>query len=114
MADKPRGSELVVVGDLNVEIGKTGGRGRGEEITAAVTTSGLEDMSGQHFFPRIRVLFRDRRTWSMQRQGMVVRSRTDYILGSYCWIFQNVAIWDPRHKSNHFMVVGSLLGASLR
>ena len=50
----------------------------------------------------------------MMRQGRLVRSRTDYILGFDRQIFQNVAIWDRRHNSNHFMVVGSLSGASLR
>ena len=28
MADKPRGTDLIVMGDLNVELGKTGSRGR--------------------------------------------------------------------------------------
>ena len=63
MAEKPRGAELIVAGDLNVELGKTGSRGRDEEITAAVATAGLEDMVGQHFFPRIQVWYRGWRTW---------------------------------------------------
>ena len=41
MSDKPRGTELIVVGDLNVELGKTGIRGREEEITTSVATAGL-------------------------------------------------------------------------
>ena len=50
----------------------------------------------------------------MARQGGVVRSRMDYILVSNCRIFQNVAVRDPRHKSDRFVVVGCLRGASLR
>ena len=50
----------------------------------------------------------------MRRKGRVVKSRTDYILGSDRRIFYNMAVWDPMHNSNHFMVVGSLCGASLR
>ena len=47
-------------------------------------------------------------------QGMVVRSRMDYILGSDCRIFHNVAARDLMHNPDHFMVMGSLHGASLR
>ena len=49
--------------------------------------------------------------WEVVRQGRVVRSRTYYILGSECRIFQNVAVQDLRHKSDHFMVVECLRGA---
>ena len=114
MAEKPRGVEFIVVGDLNVELGETGRRVRYEDITAALAAAGLEDMAGHHFFPRIRVWCQDWRTLSMRRQGKAVRSRTDYILGSDRRIFQNVAVQDPRHNSYHFMVMGSLHGASPR
>ena len=40
---------MIVAGDLNVNLGKEGGWGRDEEITAAVVaTAGLEDIAG-HF-----------------------------------------------------------------
>ena len=48
------------------------------------------------------------------RQGRVVRFRLDFILGSDRRIFQNVAVWHPRHNSDHFMVMGCLCGASPR
>ena len=35
-------------------------------------------------------------------------------MGSDHQIIQNVAVWDPRHNSDHFMVVGSLSVASPR
>ena len=110
MAEKPKGTELIVVGDLNVELEKTGSRERDKEIVAAVATAGLEDTKGHHLLPRRRARCRDRRTWSMRRQGRVVRSRTDYILGSDRQIFHNVTVWDPSHNSDHFMVVGSMHG----
>ena len=50
----------------------------------------------------------------MVRQGRVVRSQTDYILGSDPRIFQNVAFRDPRHNSDHFIVLGCLYVSSLR
>ena len=53
-----------------------------------------------------------RKTWAMVRQGRVVRSRTDYIMGYDCRIFQNVAVRDLRHNSNHLMVMECLYGAS--
>ena len=40
-----------------------------------------------------------------------MRSHTDYILGSDCRIFQNVAARDPRQNSEHYMVLGYLRGA---
>ena len=50
MAERLRWAELIVTGDLNVELKKSGGRGRDEEIIAALETAGLEDLSG-HFLP---------------------------------------------------------------
>ena len=35
----------------------------------------------------------------------------DYILGSDRRIFRNVTVRDPRHDSNHFMVMGCLQGS---
>ena len=44
----------------------------------------------------------------MVRKGKLVRSRTDYILGTYRRIFWNVYVRDPRHNSDHYMVLSSL------
>ena len=104
---------MIVTGELNVDLGKEGGRVREEEITVAVETADLEDFSG-HFLSRQRVWCRYRRTWATVQQGRLVRSRTDYIMGSDRRIIQNVAVWDPRHNSDHFMVMGCLRGASPR
>ena len=46
-------------------------------------------------------------------QRREVRSQMDYILGSNRRIFQNVAVWDPRNNSEHYMVMGCLLYAYL-
>ena len=67
----------------------------------------------QHFLPRERRWCRDRRTWGMLQRGREVRSRTDYILGTDCRLFGNVSIRDPRHNSDHYMVLGCLPSASL-
>ena len=102
---------MIAMGDLNVDPEKAGGQGWDEEIAAAVVTAGLEDLA-RHFLLRQRAWSKDWKTWAVVRQGMVVRSWTDYILGSYCRIFQNIATWDSRHNSDRFMVVGCLCGAS--
>ena len=65
-----------------------------------------------HFLPRKRLWGREHRTWSMVREGRVVRSRTDYLLGTGRSLFRNVSVRYPRHNSDHFMVVGHLRSAT--
>ena len=59
IAEKPRGTELIVTGDLNVDLGNEGERGRDEEIAAAMATEVLETLAG-HFFLIRRAWCRDR------------------------------------------------------
>ena len=108
---KPPGAELMVAGDFNGDILAPEGR-RVENIATDLATAGVEDMA-QHFMPRGRRWCRDRRTWDMQRQGQVVRSRTDYILGTDRRLFKNVAVRDPWHNTDHYMVLGCLPGVPL-
>ena len=49
----------------------------------------------------------------MLRKGRDVRYRTDYILGTDCRIFGNVSVCDPRHNSDHYMVLSCLHSNSL-
>ena len=50
----------------------------------------------------------------MVREGKVVRSWTDYILGIDQSLFRNVSVRDPQHNTNHFKVVGCLRSAPTR
>ena len=50
----------------------------------------------------------------MVREGKLVRSRTDYILGTDRRLFWNVSIWYPRHNTDHYMVLGCLRSAPER
>ena len=102
----------MVAGDFNVDILAPEGNRRAENITMDLATAGVEDMA-QHFMPRRRRWSRDRRTWDMRRKGQVVRSQTDYILGTDRRLFNNVAVRDPRHNSDHYMVLGCLPSAPL-
>ena len=43
-----------------------------------------------------------------------MRSWTDYILGTYFRLFGNISVRDPRHNSDHYMVLSCLHSASLR
>ena len=44
----------------------------------------------------------------MVREYKVVRSRTYYILGTDRRLFRNVSVRDPRHNTDHYMVLGCL------
>ena len=50
----------------------------------------------------------------MIREGREVSSWTDYILGTYRRLFGNVSVRDPRHNSDHYMVLVCLHSAPLR
>ena len=113
LRDRPKGTALVVVGDLNTDLEDSEKDRRGTEIVAAMTEAGVEDMTA-HFLPRRRRWGRERRTRSMVREGKVVRSRTDYLLGTDRSLFRNVSVRDPRHNTDHFMVVGCLRSAPER
>ena len=49
----------------------------------------------------------------MRRRGQVVRSRTNYITGTDRRLFLNVAVRDPRHNTDHYMVLACFPGAPL-
>ena len=49
----------------------------------------------------------------MRRKGQVVRSWTNYILGTDRRLFKNVSVQDPQHISDHYMVLGCLTSAPL-
>ena len=50
----------------------------------------------------------------MVREGKVIRSRTDYILGADRRLFWNVSVRDPRHNTDHYMVLRCLSSAPKR
>ena len=55
---------------------------------------------------------KDGRTWFMHRDVREVRSWTDYILFTGSNMFQNVAVWDARHNTDHYLVLGCLCRAA--
>ena len=111
--DRPQGAELLVKGDFNANLPELEGDRKGEDIAAALATEGLDDMSA-HFLPRRGSWCREERTWIKIREGGEVRSQTDYILGTDRHLFWNVSVWDPRHNSEHYMILRCLRSAPLR
>ena len=107
------GAKLLVSGYFNANLAEPEGDRRGEDIAAAMATEGLEDMSA-HFLPQRLSCCRYGRTWSMIREGREVRSWTEYILGTDRRLFVNVSVRDPRHNSDHYIVLGCLHSASLK
>ena len=66
LKERPRGAELLVAGDFNVNLADPEGDRRREDIVAAMGMEGLEDMSA-HFLPRRQSWCWYVRTWSMIR-----------------------------------------------
>ena len=77
----------------------------------AFAAAGLEDIPA-HFLPRHKSL--DGRTWSMVCLGRDVQSRKAYLLGMDHCLFWNISIRYPRHNLGNYMILGSLLSATLR
>ena len=78
LKDRPRGAELLVTGDFNVNLSEPEGDRRGEDIAADMATEGLEDMSA-HFLPRRRSWYPYGRIWSMIWEGRVVHPRVVWV-----------------------------------
>ena len=107
---RPRRAELLVAGDFNADLATQEGDRRAEASATSLATEGLEDMA-RNFLPRDRRWCRDRRTWGMLLKVREVRSRTDHILGMDSRLFRNVTVQDPRHNSDHYMILGCLPSA---
>ena len=109
LRERPKGAELLVAGDLNINLPALECNRREEDITNKIAKEVLEDMD-PHFLPRQRRWCWDRRTWRILRKGNKVWS---YILGTDRRLFGNVSVRDPRHNSDHYMVLDCLPSASL-
>ena len=109
MGKRPRGDVMVVVRNFNTDLDAPEGREQDKVIVADLAYEGLEDMSG-HFLPRKKPWLKDGCTWAMQQGGREVFSPTDYILGTYIRLFQNVAVHYARHNTYHYLVLGCFRG----
>jgi hypothetical protein len=108
--ERLEGVEPILLGDLNANLAEPV-QSREHEIAAAMASHGLEDMLG-HFAPRRR--YRAGYTWKQSREGVLVTSRCDYLLGVDRHTFSKVCLKDPRFDSDHFMILGTLNSATLK
>ena len=76
LKERPRGTALIVAGDLNTSLLDPENDGRGTEIATALTEAGLKDMAA-HFLPRQHRWGWEGQTWSMVREIKVFRYRKD-------------------------------------
>ena len=56
--------------------------------------------------------FKDGKIWYVRRGGREVRSWTNYILDTDGCLLQNVVVWDARHNTYHYLVLGCLHGVT--
>jgi hypothetical protein len=105
MDSLPQLSKLLLLGDLNVNLADL----RDDQAHAVATdlaTYGFEDLLlqfGQHRG------YRHGHTWKQHRDGTMVCSHCDYILGLDWHMFSNMCLKDPRlFTSDHLLVPGAL------
>ena len=110
---RPRGAELLIAGDFNIDLEFMDVNERNYEIASVMVTEGLKYMM-EHFLPCKIPCTQDGRIWSILCRGQEVKSWMDNILGTNRRLFQNVTIRDPRHITDHYMVLGCLLGVTLK
>ena len=101
----PQGSDLLVVGYLNIYLAAPEGHDQDKTIAAAMVKYGLEDMV-EHFLHHHRLWMRDVRMWIMLHIRHKVISQTDYILSKDRRLFQNVSIQDTKQNTDHYLVLG--------
>ena len=95
--------------DINANLEEPEGTPQAESIADKLATAGLMYM-GLHFLPRRKPWLKDMCTWNMQQDGREFWYQTDYILGTYCRMFQAVAARDMQHHSDNYMFLGCLRG----
>ena len=92
-----QGDDMLMAENFNADLAKPEGTTRAEEIAAALSAYGLEEISA-HFLPRQKYWSMDGRTCSMRHGDRVVRSWTNYLLGMDHRIYHNVSVQDACHK----------------
>ena len=91
LRERPRGDELLVAGDFNVDLEHAKGAEWDEEIAADLATAGLENIP-THFLSRRHPWCHNGMIWSMTQLGREVWYRTEYILGIDLCIFMNMSV----------------------
>lgn len=99
-------ADPMILGDLNVNIHNPA-TPRSHHVAAFIAAHGLFDLL-PHFLQTSK--YKDHTTWHQMRQGTLIRSRCDYILGTDRRLIQRLRIRDTRHyDSDHYMLRARLL-----
>ena len=110
---RTRGSEILVASNFNIDLESPDGNKCNKAIVEAIAIDGIEDMA-EHYLPCNLPWKSYRWTCIIIHHGQEVRSQMDYILGTDRHLFLNVSVRDPRHNTEHYMVLGCLHGVTLR
>ena len=76
MGERLRGDEMIVAGELKIDLERMGVQVRDKDILVVVAVAGLGDIL-DHFLPLWRPWCRDRSTWAMVWIGRELRSWTE-------------------------------------
>ena len=113
IGQRPQGMQLLVSRDFNTNSSNLDGHVIDEDIYTAMATEGLEDMA-DYLLPRHLPWKIDGQTWNILYCRKEVRPQKDYILRTDHRLFQNVAAQEPRHNTDHYLILGFLCGTTLR
>ena len=101
---------IILGGDLNVDLLNSGRSVRDTEIATVLASYGLDDMS-RHFLQR--TTHRRRWTWKQRREGQIIRSRCDAIMGTDRRHFTGMRILDPPgYDSDHYLLSAEIVSAA--
>ena len=104
----PKGVEMVLMGDLNVQLGNPHGKHE-EELAAALVYRGLVNII-DHFMPQRRYMGTGSWAWCMQMEGWQVTGRGEYSLFIDRNNFTNAGMQESRHGTDHRMTLTVLRG----
>ena len=99
-------TNIIAAGDFNADITDLT-LPRNQAVAASFAAHGLFDLLAHY---RQRKRHRHLQTWYQVREGTLLRSRCDYILGTDRRLFENVGLRDPRsYSTDHLMLRATLL-----
>ena len=100
-----------MLGDLNVNFDNFEPTDCNMAIALAMASLGVDDMPS-HFHQQCN--HRDRQTWSMVRDGILIASRCDYILAEDRRVYSLMGIQSPRrYDSDHKVILGIIEAATV-
>ena len=104
----PKGLEVILMSNINVRLGDPPYE-REEYLAMELVDRGLVNMT-KHFMPKRRYRGAGRWIWSTHREGSYVTGRGYYILSTERCNFNNTGLREPRHGTDHRMILAVIQG----